>query len=324
MSPSKWVRRLLGIEKRLNLLHRRQDRLRVQMDARLDALCEYGTWLSRNGLPAAPMVVPALSCGLGNHLFQIAAAYALARRTGSAFAVNYDIPSVTSQGHHPSKYRNTLYKNLPVTDIIPGFRFHYGGDDYVPLLPLPHVFLAGYFQSERYFHAYRDEVRDLFVFPDSALADAREFLARDSRPTVGIHVRLGDHVTEPWRNFCTRPYFRRALSRFPKKKFRLVLCSDEPDRARRLIGRDDVEIFSGADELSDLALLSLCPRLVLSNSTFSWWASFLGCKKEMVLAPDRWLFRDFGEVAFDIYQPGWIRVATRPHLFSRSPRGPAN
>jgi hypothetical protein len=182
---------------------------------------------------------------------------------------------------------------------------------------MAHVFLAGYFQSERYFHAYRDEVRGLFVFPDAALAAAGEFLAQDPRPPVGIHVRLGDHVIQPRRNFCNRSYYRRALSRFPKRQFRLVLCSDEPEKARRLVGREDVEVFSGADDLADLALLSRCPRLVLSNSTFSWWASFLGCKKEMVLAPDRWFFRDSREAAFDIYPPDWIRVPTRPHPFSR-------
>jgi hypothetical protein len=180
---------------------------------------------------------------------------------------------------------------------------------------MPHVFLSGYFQSEKYFHRYRDEVRDLFVFPDPALAAAADFLARDPRPPVGIHVRLGDYLKKPGRNLCTPSYFRRALSRFSKKQYRFVLCSDDPAQAQSLIDCDEVEVFSGTDDLSEMALLSLCPRLVLSNSTFSWWACFLGRKKEMVLAPDRWLIRNSRPTAFDIYLPEWIRVPTRPNSF---------
>jgi hypothetical protein len=309
MSPAKIIRRLLGIEKQLHKLRHRQE----MAASYLEDFYAYEAWRLRHEKEIAPLVVPELSCGLGNQLFQIAAAYALARRTGSNFAVNYAVYSPGSQGRPALKYKDNLYKNIPETDAIPAYKFIETNGR--PLFPMRHALLSGYYQSSKYFNDCLDEVRGLFTFPDAALTEAHDFLARDSRPTVGIHVRLGDYVGDSHRDFCSRFYFQTAMRHFSPEKYRFILCSDDPPSALRLLGRSDVEVFTGADELADLSLLSQCQNLILSNSSFSWWSWFLGGKKEKVLAPDRWLRYQGQLMGHETYDPSWIRVPVRRRWF---------
>ena len=65
------------------------------------------------------MIIANLKGGLGNQLFQIAAGVAVAKQLGTDFAINYNLRHNCIQGFNPSKYRDTLYKNIPSTDHIP-------------------------------------------------------------------------------------------------------------------------------------------------------------------------------------------------------------
>jgi hypothetical protein len=43
------------------------------------------------------------------------------------------------------------------------------------------------------------------------------------------------------------------------------------------------------DSYLDMQFMTLCDRLVISNSTFSWWGAWLGANPgRFVASPDRW------------------------------------
>jgi hypothetical protein len=59
------------------------------------------------------------------------------------------------------------------------------------------------------------------------------------------------------------------------------------------------------NELEDLYLLSQMDAIIICNSSFSWWASYLG-KQKQVIAPKRWFGIKGPQDYQDIYNKNWI------------------
>ena len=49
-----------------------------------------------------------------------------------------------------------------------------------------------------------------------------------------------------------------------------------------------VDWNNGENSYIDMQLMSECKSLIIANSSFSWWAAYLGNMKEMVIAPKTW------------------------------------
>ena len=60
-------------------------------------------------------------------------------------------------------------------------------------------------------------------------------------------------------------------------------------------------------DYEDFRLMYSCKHFIVSNSTFSWWAQYLGEDKgKIVIAPDVWhKERSNSE---NVYMPDWIRI----------------
>ena len=79
------------------------------------------------------MIVNNLCGGLGNQLFQIAAGYSLAADNDGEYAINYNIQHNLIQGHPKSKYRHSLYKDIPETDFVPPNIYQEPHHHYAPI-----------------------------------------------------------------------------------------------------------------------------------------------------------------------------------------------
>ena len=98
------------------------------------------------------MIVSNIKGGLCNQMFQIAAGYAHAQRCGTFFGINYDMQHNCIQGHPPTKYRDTLYKNILTTDGVPETVYHEPKFEYVPIPETTKdMLIDGYFQPEDYY-----------------------------------------------------------------------------------------------------------------------------------------------------------------------------
>ena len=52
-----------------------------------------------------------------------------------------------------------------------------------------------------------------------------------------------------------------------------------------------------------------CKHFIMSNSTYSWWAQFLGTDVDkIVIAPDKWCLTD--DMSVSVYMPEWILIST--------------
>lgn len=157
--------------------------------------------------------------------------------------------------------------------------------------------LFGYFQSPLYFQSiselYREELKHLFanaVPPPDALRRKLE-----APSSVAVHVRRGDYLIHPALAVCDLSYYHDSIRSMRESLYRprFYIFSDDPGWCRAEFRDEDQEVVdtgsAGLNPLHDLHLMSFASHHIIANSTYSWWAAWLGDKPgQQVIMPDRW------------------------------------
>ncbi len=260
------------------------------------------------------MIINNFLGGLGNQLFQIAAGYAHARRINSKFAINYSLNHVGfGQGHHPEKYRYSVYKNIPTTNQEIPLIYTEKEFSYNPIQPLDNICLHGYFQSEKYFKDYKDEVKNLFDFDFKTKEKITKKLDSIEKK-VGIHLRLGDYLHKKhegiFYNVDYPSYLEKAMSYFDSNH-NFIIFSDDFKTLKKKIDLNKFVNMNNTNEVEDLYCLTQCDDIIMSNSSFSWWGSWLGKKKKKIISPDRWFGHCVKKDYEDRFNKNWIKISTK-------------
>jgi Glycosyl transferase family 11 len=250
--------------------------------------------------------------GLGNQLFQIATTLALAIEHQDEAIFDFDRHQALSQGNEPARYRTTIYRNLTNQKLPPCksiFREQSFG--YRPIPYHSDLMLVGFFQSDRYFSKYRQELLDIFAPPSQIVDELRSkygFILE--RPNCAIHVRRGDYVGRTQYNpVCSLDYYRSAIELF-ERDTKFLVCSDDINWCKQ-IWSDERFIFSEyVDEVMDLYLMSMCQHHIIANSTFSWWAAWLDRNPhKKIVAPKKWFGSALGHLnTDDIYTRSMLKI----------------
>ena len=99
-------------------------------------------------------------------------------------------------------------------------------------------------------------------------------------------------------------YFVRALERL-EGGCPLVIATDDKRRLPALLARNNIarqyHMLDFEDSLIDFFMLSRARRIAISNSSFSWWAAYLGRPKDAIIAPQRYYWFDRKERSNPFY-----------------------
>lgn len=168
-------------------------------------------------------------------------------------------------------------------------------DERVFTLEPPRI-LRGYFQSEEYFSDVGQDIIDALVLPEIELPeDVRAGLIS----TAAVQFRRGDFVGMG----ATLPldYYDRALQRLREtmEVGTLLVLGDDRDFVSLAVEhyrREFPTVLDAYDysksALGQLNLLAACQHCVISNSSYAWWAAWIGDHRNdglrVVVAPDRW------------------------------------
>jgi hypothetical protein len=157
--------------------------------------------------------------------------------------------------------------------------------------------LFGYFQSPHYFEniaiPLRAELNSLVSGAVRIPGDLRRKMSDTN--SVAVHVRRKDYLNLPIFQVCDSRYYLESMqlmrARLPAARF--FIFSDDPEWCRSAFGEKDQEVIDSgmvaANPLHDLHLMSLASHHIIANSSYSWWAAWLGDKPEQhVVMPDRW------------------------------------
>jgi len=249
-----------------------------------------------------------LTGGLGNQLFGYAFGRALslrrkepvqfhwARSTWDYALDKYNVDVVAVE-----RYVDRLY-----TELSFGF-------DGKALGQPSDAYLYGYWQSERYFsdyaHLIRPELTLKNVYP--ALTVTGNVLAAEE--SVFIHVRRGDYLNKGTADFHGNlgvDYYAQALyyvwEKVQNPKF--YVFSDDPIYCRTLFPEFEIASFSGSSQHDDLYLMSKCRHGIGANSSFSWWANWLGDRSDRVCVfPKKWFANEATDTT-DLIPRRWVRI----------------
>lgn len=250
------------------------------------------------------MITCNLKGQLGNQMFIIAATVGVAKKHD----VPYRIPNwiVDPNCKEPyfkdiasiSKQQMDEMVNLP---IYTEPNFHY---DEIPYTG-GNLCLNGYFQSQKYYDHCKEYIYNLFDIP---------YLM--NRGVVGLHIRRGDYLALPEHHpVIDMGYIASAIEYFVGKGYNsFMVFSDGMDWCRQNINSNIFKgckfVYSSGSALDDMENLSSCEHLMMSNSTFSWWAGELNRNPDKIIVaprPERWYGPKHGHKDVrDLYLDNWI------------------
>jgi len=236
------------------------------------------------------MITVRLQGGLGNQLFQYAAALAVRKVTG------HTLWFIEGENAH-----NTLHHDYVAELFVEGQRHQAAPPDAIavyrqysafePWMPnwfgsAATIYLEGYFQSLPELVAILPELRASFL--PALHRSTRIHLDSSMTETGFVHVRRGDYLLNPTYHWIQPvAYYEAGMSLVKAKKW-LIFSDDIPwCRQQACFQRDDVVLCDEPNELIALHLMSSCSCAVISNSSFSWWAAMLG-GMDAVVYPNMW------------------------------------
>jgi hypothetical protein len=139
-----------------------------------------------------------------------------------------------------------------------------------------------------------------------------------SKNPISIHLRRGDYAEySDALGLLSETYFKNVISGYfqmhERKKRPIWIFSDSTDAANSLrttlseVGGGGVSVIyppKESNSAESLLLMSLSSVLVTSNSSFSWWAGWLGRSSNQVIVPNPY-FKNFNGEFTDHIPPNW-------------------
>lgn len=152
--------------------------------------------------------------------------------------------------------------------------------------------LDGYWQSEKYFWSIRKQLIDEFQLKESRWmqSDHMAGVIQNAENPIFLHVRSYKEVPGKKDGCCAlrmRQYYENALAYFCSRvgKSDVFVFSDDIEWAKGIFLRSWESRFSrlkfspienGSSPIREFMLMRLCKHGIVADSSFSWWAGWLG------------------------------------------------
>ena len=293
------------------------------------------------------MIYVLLKGRLGNQMFINAFAYTLSRQNNNepicfvgnteSRLVNYNVENIVEgETYKPSLFRkvfmrlyslaydklnhqslvkidNMIYKHFVKKGILVNHSHYvlYNRQ----MCKKEDIYVNGYFQCEKYFSKYKDDIIRMYTPKDLSGIESNAFYQKikADNESVCVDFRIGDYKTIPLLNVCSIDYYIKAMELMKEKLSNptFYIFSTDIEFVQKSIeesGHDFNIIFEDgkAEDFEKLAMMSACKNFIITNSTYDWWGQYLSKNpNKIVLAPSRWHNADF---VSEIYQENWIKI----------------
>ncbi len=230
---------------------------------------------------------------LGNQIFMIAAAYALAKENNTEFLC----PEWAYQRYF--KISHKVYQGEPIELFYSELGFHYEKIKYSE-----NIALNGYFQSLKYssveifnelFEFNYDNISRFSYIEEGGNSGGGFDLSVEDIYACAIHVRRGDYLKYPEHHpVCPEYYYNVAIKQMFDMGFRnFMVFSDDIEWCNGFFkssnfGDANFYFSENNNEIVDFVAMSKCEHQIISNSTFSLLSAVLNKNKDkVIISPDK-------------------------------------
>jgi len=271
-----------------------------------------------------------LNGGLGNQLFGWALGFSASKLSGLDCRFNasliegrefdlryfgvkpyFGAPFQKIQSWH--EIMNRLYSKINSTSRYPEYQEKSFNFDSKFLYPKKKVSYYGYFQSYKYFEFFSDEIK-LALMPANSQSRSLEYALSETKKEnyYALHVRRGDYINaSSFHGLTSKSYYLEAKNKILEldKEAKFLLFSDSPDMAVLEVPWAEYrpDITENINSPETLLTMSKTKGIIGSNSSFSWWASFLMHNKSVKIFPKPW-FAISSINTDDLIPKSWIQL----------------
>lgn len=276
------------------------------------------------------MIVTKISDGFGNQLFMYACGYVTAKRLSTKLALDITYLSTNDLRNYELDKLNIVYDKLFTVDkvryplnivarkILHSYfrcqykyfneKIAYKYDERI-LNISRNSYLFGYWQTEKYFKEYREDILKMFTPRYELSRTCSSFIQKvKSCNSVAVHVRRGDYVKL---GICLDSSYYKSAFAVLNEKFKNLtyfVFSDNVDCAKQMFKGVDgtfeyIETSSSNSTLDDFFIMKECKHIIMANSSYSWWAAWLNNNLGKVV-----IYPKDDKILTDFYPKEWIMV----------------
>lgn len=283
-------------------------------------------------------VIVDIKGGLGNQLFCYAFGYALSKKKNAKLHIDtsmQDNKNVKGRNlellnFNPKfdqrisyKYRNKfLDRKLGINRIRKLFKVGLFTKKYSERKQMiydgkvfdinQNTYFDGFWQSEKYFKEYREELINMLVPNKTYTLEVSKVMKEvQEKESVALHVRRGDYVGLGWQ--LPMNYYDLALKKMNEeigRDFEIFVFSDDIAFTKEYFSKyadiykiNYIQYESDNAVVEDLYVMSKCKHNIIANSSYSWWAAWLNQNRnKVVICPEIGMWNG------DFYPEEWKKI----------------
>lgn len=159
---------------------------------------------------------------------------------------------------------------------------------------IQNIYMFGFFENEKEISPIYNQLTKDFTLKNDLSEQATELLQkiRETSNSVGISIRIGEERIKSGYPICSKEFYLAALTElekfFPIQK--IFVSSDCIDKLieGNWFKQYDTTFIQNLNPAESLEVLRNCNHFIISNTTFGWWAAYLGqYPNKKIIAPTR-------------------------------------
>lgn len=277
------------------------------------------------------MITVTWMSNFGNNMFQWAVLYAVSKKTGIPYTTDgwhgeataraYAVPNGKDIFNLPEEPDFSLYQETNI--------FH--DSDSMDQRFNPEIFnipdgtrLRGYFQTDKYFIDYREDILKYFTFKDKSIDEKAKNIINevDRKIIVCAHSREGDYVTDPGFSVVNENYFKGAIKFLLEKlnaseeDLGVIFISDNKTSTKlNFLNYTKIKLVQpGESNFVEMSIMKQANHCITANSSFSWWGAWLNQNNPIIVSPERWVNFDMPNRG-DLWLPRDVKMSIPNQFF---------